>query len=59
MNTVPKFRIDVDIHNLLTDKQSHGPAPATLNHNLACCYNDDRVIKWLWSNAIKRSFEAA
>jgi sulfatase maturation enzyme AslB (radical SAM superfamily) len=29
MSTVPKFRIDVDIHRLLMDKQSHGPAPAT------------------------------
>ena len=29
MSTVPKFRIDVDIHSLLMDKQSHGPAPAT------------------------------
>jgi len=28
MSTVPKFRIDVDIHNLLMDKQSHGPASA-------------------------------
>jgi hypothetical protein len=21
---------------------------STLNHNLAYCYNDARVIKWLW-----------
>lgn len=27
----------------------------TLNHNLAYCYNDARVIKWLWANA-KRGF---
>jgi radical SAM protein with 4Fe4S-binding SPASM domain len=26
---------------------------STLNHNLAYCYNDARVIKWLWSNIIK------
>ncbi len=37
---------------------------STLNHNLAYCYNDARVIKWLWSQAVKnrlhggaRSFE--
>jgi len=24
---------------------------STLNHNLAYCYNDARVIKWLWANA--------
>ena len=28
---------------------------STLNHNLAYCYNDARVIKWLWANA-KRGF---
>ena len=28
MSTVPKFRIDVDIHNLLIDNQSRGAAPA-------------------------------
>jgi radical SAM protein with 4Fe4S-binding SPASM domain len=27
---------------------------STLNHNLAYCYNDARVIKWLWLNAIKK-----
>jgi hypothetical protein len=27
---------------------------STLNHNLAYCYNDARVIKWLWSNAMNR-----
>jgi hypothetical protein len=21
---------------------------STLNHNLAYCYNDQRVIKWMW-----------
>ena len=29
---------------------------STLNHNLAYCYNDARVIKWLWSNVIKNRF---
>ncbi|HTC62612.1 MAG TPA: hypothetical protein VK709_07195, partial [Candidatus Saccharimonadales bacterium] len=24
---------------------------STLNHNLAYCYNDARVIKWLWKQA--------
>jgi len=27
---------------------------STLNHNLAYCYNDARVIKWLWTNAKNR-----
>lgn len=30
---------------------------STLNHNLAYCYNDARVIKWLWSNVIKNKFQ--
>ncbi len=29
---------------------------STLNHNLAYCYNDARVIKWLWSNVVKNKF---
>jgi MoaA/NifB/PqqE/SkfB family radical SAM enzyme len=29
---------------------------STLNHNLAYCYDDARVIKWLWSNVITRGF---
>ena len=29
---------------------------STLNHNLAYCYNDTRVIKWLWTNA-KNGFQ--
>jgi MoaA/NifB/PqqE/SkfB family radical SAM enzyme len=28
---------------------------STLNHNLAYCYNDERVIKWMWEN-VKRGF---
>jgi hypothetical protein len=24
---------------------------STLNHNLVYCYNDARVIKWLWQQA--------
>jgi len=30
---------------------------STLNHNLAYCYNDARVIKWLWSNVVKNKFQ--
>jgi radical SAM protein with 4Fe4S-binding SPASM domain len=37
---------------------------STLNHNLAYCYNDARVIKWVWKNLVTnrmkggaRSFE--
>jgi hypothetical protein len=26
---------------------------STLNHNLAYCYNDARVIKWLWAQVAK------
>ncbi len=29
---------------------------STLNHNLAYCYNDMRVIKWLWQQ-VKRGFQ--
>jgi len=31
---------------------------STLNHNLAYCYNDERVIKWLWQQA-KTGFRGA
>jgi radical SAM protein with 4Fe4S-binding SPASM domain len=30
---------------------------STLNHDLAYCYNDARVIKWLWSSVIKNKFQ--
>ena len=30
---------------------------STLNHNLAYCCNDARVIKWLWSQAVKSKFQ--
>jgi hypothetical protein len=26
---------------------------STLNHNLAYCYNDARVIKFVWTNLVK------
>lgn len=30
---------------------------STLNHNLAYCYNDARVINWLWSQVVKNKFQ--
>src|ERR1700726_1818036 len=30
---------------------------STLNHNLAYCYNDARIIKFLWNSAIKNKFQ--
>ena len=30
---------------------------STLNHNLAYCYNDARVMKWLWSSVIKNRLQ--
>jgi len=30
---------------------------STLNHNLAYCYNDARIIKWLWSQAVKNKLQ--
>jgi radical SAM protein with 4Fe4S-binding SPASM domain len=29
---------------------------STLNHNLGYCYNDARVVKWMWGN-VKRGFQ--
>jgi hypothetical protein len=26
---------------------------STLNHNLAYCYNDARVVKFVWTNLVK------
>jgi MoaA/NifB/PqqE/SkfB family radical SAM enzyme len=49
----PKF----DQRQLATMKQTcQRHCFSTLNHNLAYCYNDARVIKWLWSNIIKNKF---
>jgi MoaA/NifB/PqqE/SkfB family radical SAM enzyme len=31
---------------------------STLNHNLAYCYNDARVIKWLWAQAVTNRFQS-
>ena len=30
---------------------------STLNHSLAYCYNDARVIRWIWSQVIKNRFQ--
>jgi radical SAM protein with 4Fe4S-binding SPASM domain len=30
---------------------------STLNHNLAYCYNDARVMKWLWSQIVKNKLQ--
>src|ERR1700758_3369554 len=30
---------------------------STLNHNLAYCYNDARVIKWVWTNMVKNRLQ--
>jgi MoaA/NifB/PqqE/SkfB family radical SAM enzyme len=57
----PKF----DAQQLADMKKSCQPhCFSTLNHNLAYCYNDARVIKFLWTQAVKnrmkggaRSFE--
>jgi hypothetical protein len=29
---------------------------STLNHNLSYCYNDARVVKWLWRQVVKNGF---
>jgi MoaA/NifB/PqqE/SkfB family radical SAM enzyme len=56
----PKFD-DKQLDHMKHTCQQH--CFSTLNHNLAYCYNDARVIKWLWSNAARgfqggaRSFE--
>jgi MoaA/NifB/PqqE/SkfB family radical SAM enzyme len=30
---------------------------STLNHNLGYCYNDARVIKWIWKQAVQNKFQ--
>jgi MoaA/NifB/PqqE/SkfB family radical SAM enzyme len=58
---VPKFE-EKQLNEMKHTCQQH--CFSTLNHNLAYCYNDARVIKWLWGNAVRgfkgggaRSFE--
>jgi MoaA/NifB/PqqE/SkfB family radical SAM enzyme len=50
----PKFD-QSQLSSMKTTCQRH--CFSTLNHNLAYCYNDARVIKWLWANAIKTKFQ--
>jgi MoaA/NifB/PqqE/SkfB family radical SAM enzyme len=47
----PKFDQD-QLSTMKSTCQQH--CFSTLNHNLAYCYNDARVIKWLWTNAKNR-----
>ena len=30
---------------------------STLNHNLGYCYNDARVMKWVWKQAVTNKFK--
>jgi len=50
----PKFE-QAQLADMKTACQRH--CFSTLNHNLAYCYNDARVIKWLWSSVIKNKFQ--
>lgn len=52
--TINELRIDYD-HLREVKKSCQQQCFSTLNHNLAYCYNDARVIKWLWQQA-KRGF---
>jgi hypothetical protein len=46
-------RLDTtQLTNLKNTCQRH--CYSTLNHNLGYCYNDARVIKWLWKQAKNR-----
>jgi hypothetical protein len=49
----PKFDQD-QMHEMKQVCQRH--CFSTLNHNLSYCYNDQRVIKWLWEQA-KKGFQ--
>jgi len=47
---IENFRFDhAQLNDMKKTCQSH--CFSTLNHNLAYCYNDARVIKWLWQQA--------
>ena len=51
---IDEFRFDYSqLSNIKKTCQQH--CFSTLNHNLAYCYNDARVIKWLWQQT-KRGF---
>jgi MoaA/NifB/PqqE/SkfB family radical SAM enzyme len=52
---IENFRFDyAQLNDMKKTCQSH--CFSTLNHNLAYCYNDARVIKWLWQQA-KHGFQ--
>lgn len=48
---VPKFQ-RAQLASMKQTCQRH--CFSTLNHNLAYCYNDARVIRWLWQQALNR-----
>jgi hypothetical protein len=50
----PKFD-QSQLSSMKTTCQRH--CFSTLNHNLAYCYNDARVMKWLWANFVKTRFQ--
>ena len=47
----PKFETE-QLTKLKSTCQRH--CFSTLNHNLGYCYNDARVIKWIWKQALNR-----
>jgi hypothetical protein len=50
----PKF----DSHQLKDMKKTcQHHCFSTLNHNLGYCYNDARVIKWVWKQAVTNKFK--
>lgn len=47
---IEKLRFDyAQLNGMKKTCQEH--CFSTLNHNLAYCYNDARVIKWIWQQA--------
>jgi MoaA/NifB/PqqE/SkfB family radical SAM enzyme len=53
---IDKFNFDrKQLEAMKTTCQRH--CFSTLNHNLAYCYNDARVIKWLWGLMVKHRFQ--
>jgi hypothetical protein len=52
--TIDQFTFNRDqLDDMKKTRQKH--CFSTLSHNLAYCYNDARVIKWMWEN-VKRGF---
>lgn len=54
MATPQHFRID-QLGEMKKTCQRH--CFSTLNHNLAYCYNDARVLKWLWSQVVRNKLQ--